>query len=106
MMLHRTSTFVALMALGVSAFALAQTPPPSTDPGNASTDSLPNPHDSMTKDTPANAGASPSAATQSAQNPKLQQCLSAEKAKNTGLSENQLKQKCMLKIAGDQGEGH
>jgi hypothetical protein len=105
MMLHRTSAFVAIMALGVSAFALAQTPP-STDPGNASTNSLPNPHDSMTNDTPASTGASPSSATQSAQDPKLQQCLSAEKAKNTGLSENQLKQKCMLKIASDQGQGH
>jgi hypothetical protein len=101
---HRTSAFVALIALAASAGAVAQTPPPSTDPGNTSANSS-NPHDSMPNATPAN-GDSSSPATQSARDPKLQQCLSAEKAKNSGLSENQLTQKCRLQITSEQGQGH
>jgi hypothetical protein len=105
MILHRTSVLVAAMALGASVFAVAQTPPPaSTDPGNTS--SVPNPRDSVRNDTSASDAASPSSGTQAAQDPKSEQCVSAEKAKNTGLSENQLKQKCMLKIASEQGKGH
>jgi hypothetical protein len=97
---HRTSAVIAVLALLAAAVAVAQTPPPaSTDPGNTSATS---PSSDMTK-TPASEGASSSSATQ---DPKLDQCVSDEKAKNTGLSENQLKQKCMLKIAGDQGKGH
>jgi hypothetical protein len=103
MILHRTSAFVALLALGVSTVAVAQTPPPSTDPGNTGTSSVPNHRDSVSN-TPANDGAS--SATQTAQDPKLQQCISAEKAKDSGLSENQLRQKCMLKLVGEQGQGH
>jgi len=99
MIAHRTSTVIAVMALLASAAAVAQTPPPaSTDPGNTSATS-PNSQD-MTN-SPASEGAS-----SATKDPKLDQCVSDEKAKNTGLSENQLKQKCMLKIAGDQGKAH
>jgi hypothetical protein len=107
MIAHRTSAIVALMAFVASAVAVAQTPPPaSTDPGNSSATSAPSPHDTMSNDTPTSNGASPSSATKSAPDPKVEQCVSDEKAKNTGLSENQLQQKCMLKIASDQGKGH
>jgi hypothetical protein len=96
MIAHRTSAIIAVLALLASAVAVAQTPPPaSTDPGNTSATS-PNPQD-MTN-TPASEGPSSSSVTQ---DPKLDRCVSDENAKNTGLSENQLKQKCMLKIAGD-----
>ncbi len=101
MITHRTSAVIAVLALLAAAVAVAQTPPPaSTDPGNTSATS---PSSQDMTNTPAIEGASSSSA---AQDPKLDQCVSDEKAKNTGLSENQLKQKCMLKIAGDQGKGH
>jgi hypothetical protein len=95
------------MAFVASAVAVAQTlPPGGTDPGNSSATSVPNPHDTMTNATPTSSGASPSSATQSAPDPRVEQCVSDENAKNSGLSENQLQQKCMLKIASDQGKGH
>lgn len=104
MIAHRTSAAIALMALLASAVAVAQAPPPaSTDPGTPSTSSVPDSRDTMTNDTPP---ASSSSTSQAARDPKLDQCVSAEKAKNTGLSENQLRQKCMLKIASEQGKGH
>jgi cytoskeletal protein RodZ len=107
MIAHRTSAVIALLAFVASAVAVAQTPPPaSADPGNSSATTVPNPHETMSNDTPTSNGASPSSATQSAPDPKVEQCVAEEKAKSTGLSENQLKQKCMLKIASDQGKGH
>lgn len=38
------------------------------------------------------------------QDPKMKSCMTSEKAKNNGLSEDQLKQKCMMQIASHQGQ--
>jgi hypothetical protein len=35
----------------------------------------------------------------------MKACMSAEKGKNSGLSDEQVKQKCMLQIASHQGQG-
>lgn len=97
----RRSTLIALTLCGLSAVALAQTQPQSSNPQASpppasSTDTMPSSE---------NSSAPPSSSATAANDPKLNGCVSSEKAKNTGLSENQIKQKCMLKIASAQGKG-
>jgi hypothetical protein len=78
------------------AFALAQTPPPSaTDPMPQST-----PQEQQNVP-PAQEPSTPQ--TRSTQDPKLKQCMTTEKSKNSGLSDTQIKQKCMLEIGSHQG---
>lgn len=92
----RTSVLVALLALSATGLALAQTAPaPDTMSPSTDTPSAPS-------EAPA-APAQPSADVKSAQDPKLSTCITTEKAKNSGLSEDQVKQKCMLQIGSHQG---
>lgn len=97
----RTSLLVALMAIGATSFAVAQTPPPaSTAMPPASTTQA----DTPTSPPPASTDsqtASPEAS--AVPDAKLQDCIANEKAKNAGLTDNQLKQKCMLEIGSHQG---
>ncbi len=97
----RSSALIALTLCGLSAVALAQTQPQASDPQTSpprasSADSMPSSEDSATV---------PSNSATSAKDPKLNACVHSEKAKNSGLSDNQIKQKCMLQIAGQQGKG-
>ena len=87
------------MALSATTLAAAQTAPP------ANTQSTEPSANSSGNTTSEPAAASPAPADKmSAQDPKMKECLKAEKAKNSGLSDNQLKQKCMLQIGSHQGQ--
>ena len=106
MLRQRTSLLVALLAVGSTTLAMAQTAPASSNdpsyPSTQSTDPSANSSDSTSSDAPADRTAP--ADKMSAQDPKMKQCVKSEKAKNSGLSENQIKQKCMLQIGSHQGE--
>jgi Flp pilus assembly protein TadD len=93
--LRRTS-LAALTLWGVAGLAMAQTPPSSDQqmsPPPASSSGMQNQNSGM------------QTGNSSANDPKLNDCISKEKAKNTGQSDNQVKQKCMLQIASHQGKG-
>lgn len=97
----RTSLLVALMALGATSLALAQTAPPASTSMPPASTTQP---DTPTSPPPA-ATDSQTAAPEASAVPdaKLQDCIANEKAKNSGLSDNQVKQKCMLEIGSHQG---
>jgi len=97
-MMYRTTALVAFLALGATANAFAQSTPPANSTMTPSSSSSPQtPNDSVSN-------SSASKAT-SSQDPKMKACMSAEKGKNSGLSDEQVKQKCMLQIASHQGQG-
>jgi hypothetical protein len=80
--------------------AVAQTqPPPSTDTPPASTAQP----EAATAPAPATTEAPSSSDASTAKDQKLQSCIASEKAKNSGLSDDQVKQKCMLDIGSHQG---
>jgi hypothetical protein len=90
------------MALGATSLAVAQTQPPATTdtpPANtAQPDATASPAPA-----PATTEAPSSSGTKAAKDQKLQSCIASEKAKNSGLSDDQVKQKCMLDIGSHQG---
>jgi hypothetical protein len=89
------------MAFSATTLALAQTTPPANSSTSPTTSpSSPNPNGDESNSAPDTQGAP---ADKSAQDPKMKACMKAEKAKNSGLDDNQLKQKCMLQIASHQG---
>jgi len=95
--MYRTTALVALLALGATANAFAQSTPPANSTMTPSSSSSPQtPNDSVS-----NSSASKAAS----QDPKMKACISAEKGKNSGLSDEQVKQKCMMQIASHQGQG-
>ena len=99
-MTHRSSLLVALLALGAADLAVAQTqPPPSTDTPPASTAQP----EAATAPAPATTEAPSSSDANAAKDQKPQSCIASEKAKNSGLSDDQVKQKCMLDIGSHQG---
>ena len=102
-MMYRTTALVALMALSATTIALAQSTPPANStmaPSNSSSAQTPN--DSMSSSSPSvSAGTSDKVG----QDPKMKTCMTSEKAKNSGLSDDQVKQKCMMQIASHQGQG-
>jgi hypothetical protein len=99
-MTHRSSLLVARLALGATSLAVAQTqPPPSTDTPPASTAQP----EAATAPAPATTEAPSSSDANAAKDQKLQSCIASEKAKNSGLSDDQVKQKCMLDIGSHQG---
>jgi hypothetical protein len=102
---HATSSniTVALLAFGSTTLAGAQTGPSNkgaTVPDTQSTDA--NVNGSVTSETPA--GNNAPADKMSAQDPKVKQCVKSERAKNSGQSDSQIKQKCMLQVGSHQGE--
>jgi hypothetical protein len=105
MISYRKSGLVAVLTLGAATLALAQSTPPasSTSPSNQSPPSSQTSPDSMSSGS--DGGMSPSS---SKLDPKTKQCIASEKAKNSGQSDNQIKQKCMLQIGSHQGQdqGH
>jgi len=104
MLRHRTSALVALMAFGATTLALAQTTPPTDSSASPTTSpSSPSPNDSMSNSAPDTNGAPSASSAKSAPDPKMKACMKAEKAKDSGLDDNQVKQKCMLQIASHQG---
>ena len=104
MLRHRTLALVAFVAFCETTLALAQTTPP-TDSSTSTTTSpsSPNPSDSMRNSAPDTNGAPSASSARSAQDPKMKACMKTEKAKDSGLDDNQVKQKCMLQIASHQG---
>jgi hypothetical protein len=100
MVSYRKSGLAAVLALGAATLALAQATPPSN---GSSTPSSQNPPNSMSSGS--DSGMSPSS---SKLDPKTKQCIASEKAKNTGQSDNQIKQKCMMQVGSHQGQdqGH
>jgi hypothetical protein len=86
------------MAFGATTLALAQTTPPTNSSTSPTTSpSSPNPNGDKSNGAPA------ASADKSARDPKMKACMTAEKAKDSGLDDNQIKQKCMLQIASHQG---
>ncbi len=103
MLKHRTTTLATLAALGASMMALAQNAP-STSATDANAPAS-EPQTSTKSDGASYNNSAPSSDSARMQDPKLASCISSEKAKNSGLSDNQIKQKCMLKIGSHQGTG-
>jgi hypothetical protein len=104
MLRHRTSALVALMAFSATTLALAQSTPPANSSTSPTTSpSSPKPNGDENNSAPDTQDAPAASADKSAQDPKMKACMKAEKAKNSGLDDNQLKQKCMLQIASHQG---
>ena len=99
-MTHRSSLLVALLALGATSLAVAQTQPPATTDTPPANTAQP---EATTSPAPATTEAPSSSDTKAAKDQKLQSCIASEKAKNSGLSDDQVKQKCMLDIGSHQG---
>jgi hypothetical protein len=104
-MLNRSTVLATLVLVGSTTVALAQSTPPANStmpPPNSSSPQMPTggiSDDSSTAATPSGMG------DKVGQDPKMKTCMTSEKAKNNGLSEDQLKQKCMMQIASHQGQG-
>jgi hypothetical protein len=102
-MMYRTIVLVACAALGTTTLVFAQSTPPAN-----STMSPSNPASTQTPSDSTSSNSS-STSTPSAdkvgQDPKMKTCMTSEQAKNTGLSDEQVKQKCMMQIASHQGQG-
>ena len=79
------------------------TPPANSSTSPTTSPSSPNPNGDESNSAPDTQDAPAASADKSAQDPKMKACMKAEKAKNSGLDDNQLKQKCMLQIASHQG---
>jgi hypothetical protein len=97
-MIRPRTLFIALTLLGASSLGLAQTTPSAPPPPSSS---APSPSDQNTRMSPDGTSAGDRAA---ANDPKLKRCIANEKAKDSGLSDDQIKQKCMLHIASHQGQ--
>jgi hypothetical protein len=102
-MMTRTTALAALVVLGATTLAVAQSTPPtnSMTPSNSSSPQAPSGgmnDDSSTTAIPSGTG------DKVGQDPKMKTCMTSEKAKNSGLSEDQVKQKCMMQIASHQGQ--
>lgn len=91
--MSRYSTLAVLFVLGASSAALAQNSP------------APDSDSSMSSSSNASSGSAPSSEKISAQDPKMKKCISAQKAKNNGLSDDQIKQKCMAHVMSHQDKG-
>ena len=100
---YRNSGLVAVLALGAATLALAQSTPPA---GNSPSNS--NPPSSQTAPDSMSSGSDSMSPASSKLDPKTKQCIASEKAKNSGQSDNQIKQKCMMQIGSHQGQdqGH
>lgn len=102
-MMTRTTALAALVVLGAMTLAVAQSTPPanSMTPSNSSSPQAPSGgvnNDSSTTTTLSGTGENVG------QDPKMKTCMTSEKAKNSGLSDDQVKQKCMMQIASHQGQ--
>jgi hypothetical protein len=89
------------MALAATTLGVAQSTPPTNStmtPSNSSTSQTPSGNMNNDSTTPSNTG------DKVGQDPKMKTCMTSEKAKNTGLSDNEMKQKCMMQIASHQGQ--
>jgi hypothetical protein len=103
-MMTRTTALGALIALAATTLGVAQSTPPSNStmtPSNSSTSHTPS--GNMNNDS-SNATAPSNTGDKVGQDPKMKACMTSEKAKNTGLSDNEMKQKCMMQIASHQGQ--
>jgi hypothetical protein len=93
------------MALGATAISFAQSTPPSNSTMAPPSSSSPQTrNDSMSTSPPSKAAPSGTSYTVG-QDPKLKTCMASEEAKNSSLSDDQVKQKCMMQIASHQGQG-
>jgi hypothetical protein len=103
-MMYRTRVLLAFAALGATTFVFAQsTPPTDSAQSPSSPTSTQTPDDGMSSNSSPNstpAGSSDKVG----QDPKMKTCMTSERAKNNGLSDEQLKQKCMMQIASHQGQ--
>ena len=100
--MYRTIVLVACAALGTTALVFAQSTPPANStmsPSNPT--STQTPSDATSSNSSSNSAPS---ADKVGQDPKMKTCMKSEKAKNAGLSEDQLKQKCMMQIASHQDQ--
>ena len=57
---------------------------------------------SMSSSSSSNSDQQPSSEKMGAQDPKMKKCMAAQKAKNNGLSDDQIKQKCMAHVMSHQ----
>jgi hypothetical protein len=85
--MKRYALAAAVFAMGLSGAALAQ------DNSSSSNGS-----------TPQSSSQQPSSDKMAAQDPKMKKCMASQKAKNDGLSDDQIKQKCMAHIMSHQNK--
>lgn len=118
------ATLIGLMALGSASFVSAQTalPPDSaTSPSAASSPSQRDATSSHTAEAPTTGGTSPASAssphqqqvtgaersggsTPAEKKKMMKDCVAAEKAKNTGASNSEMKRTCMSQAKGTSGK--
>lgn len=103
-MMTRSTVLGALVLVGATAFAAAQSTPPTNSTMPPSNSSSPQTPAGGMNDGSSNAAAPSGTGDKVGQDPKMKTCMTSEKAKNNGLSEDQLKQKCMMQIASHQGK--
>jgi hypothetical protein len=89
-----TIAAAVVLAMSLGGLAQAQGSPSSSSSGYGS-QSSPN-NSSMQQ---------PSSDKMSAQDPKMKKCIAAQKAKNNGLSDDQIQQKCMAHVMSHQSKG-
>jgi hypothetical protein len=105
----RTSTLIGLLAITSATFAIAQTTPPdNTSPSSASTPSQRDATKSQSAEAPTTDGSNPASAASphqqqavsgnssgaSSQKQSMKDCMSKEKAKNSGSTKDQMKKTC------------
>jgi hypothetical protein len=98
---QRTLGLMATFALLISAQAGAQTTPSSTSPPGPSSSPPSSENQRNDRAAPDGTAAADRAA---ANDPRLKRCIHDEKAKDNGVTDEQIKQKCLLHIASHQGE--
>lgn len=102
---HLTSPRVALAFLAIVAttLAVAQTPTTGTTPGTAPATNPSTPDTSASKSNNANGTMGNTApegngADKPVPDPRMKECMAKEKAKGSGLSDIEMKQKCLVKV--------
>jgi hypothetical protein len=101
-MSYRAGFLAVCVALGATTPLFAQSTPPANSTMSPANSATATPNDGMSNDSSVNPTA-PSNSDKVGQDPKMKSCLTSEKAKNSGLSDDQVKQKCMMQIASHQG---
>ena len=102
-MMYRTTALAALMALGATTIGFAQSTSPANSSMSPSDSSTPQASNDSMRNGSSSSAVPSGASDKVGQDPKMKTCVTAEKAKNSGLSDNQVKQKCLMQIASHQG---
>jgi len=102
-MMIRTTALAVIVVSGATTLAVAQSTPPANSMTPSNSSALQTPSRGMNSESSITATPS-GTGDKVGQDPKMKTCMASEKAKNNGLSEDQIKQKCMREIANHEGK--